>query len=596
MDSASAGNGGVDSKRRVLELLRAELELDRSSFLSHWKDLAVFASPRRARFSVNDTNRGDRRNQAIINSTASLSLRTLRSGMMGGITSPARPWFRLSAPDPDLGDQGDVKLWLDQVSTRMTAVFLRSNLYNVLPIIYGDMGQFATAAMLIEEDDVDVVRFYAFPVGTYFIATNEKGQVDTFIRDHRMTVKQLVNKFGFPDGRTKKQGPDWTKFSTKIRNHWENNQREVWIDICHAILPNDDYEPGKLGSKFKEFSSIYYERGSSGNGGNNDMGPEDGTLLRHSGYDYFPVLCPRWEVSAEDAYGTSCPGMDALGDIRQLQTSEKRKAQVVDKSVNPPMIAPTSMRNSKASLLPGDVTYADVREGQQGFRSVFEMKLSVVDLQMSMNQVMDRIKKAYFEDLFLMMVDSDRRQITATEIDERKEEKLLALGPVLEQLNQDLLDPLIDITFKIMLKQTQDGRNIIPKPPQSLHGIELKVEYLSIMAQAQKVAGISGIERFTQFVVNNAEAMPGILDKVDTDSLVDVYGDMTSIPPQIIRSDDQVAQMRQQKQKAAQAQQQAELMNQQSQTAKNLAQAPIDGNNALSTLLAQSNAGQVVPQ
>ena len=48
--------------------------------------------------------------------------------------------------------------------------------------------------------------------------------------------------------------------------------------------------------------------------------------------------------------------MDALGDIKQLQLEQKRKAQAIDKNVNPPMIADPSMKNEPASLLPGAVT------------------------------------------------------------------------------------------------------------------------------------------------------------------------------------------------------------------------------------------------
>ena len=581
-----------ENKRRKYELLRAQLEIERATFLDHWRDLGKHGNARRMRFAVSDVNKGDRRNKDIIDNTAVTSLRTLRSGMMAGVTSPARPWFRLTTPDPQLNNVSSVKLWLDQVTNILTGVFLKSNLYNVLPLIYGDMGQFATSALMIEEDFEDVVRYYAFPIGTYFIAVNEKGKVDTFVRDFRMTVKQVVNKFG----RTKREDPkfiDWSNISLMVQNLYENDQRESWVDLVHVILPNDEYDGKKLESKFKKYKSVYYERGSVGGQTYDYMQGDDSVkILSEKGYDFFPVLCPRWEVSAEDAYGTSCPGMDAIGDIKQLQLGEKRTMQAVDKIVNPPMTAPTSMRNSKTSLLPGDVSYVDLRDGQQGFKPVHEVRLSISEISMKQDQCRKRIQDAYFTNLFLMFANDDRLQpATATEVDEKKQEKLLALGPVLEQLNQDLLDPNIDITFDIAHRQ-----GLIPPAPKEMHGMELRVEYLSIMAQAQKVAGISGIERFTQFVVNNSEAFPAMKDKVDVDALADVYGDMTSVPPQVIRSDDQVAQIRQAQAKVQQQQMQQQAAQQQSQTVKNLSQADTSGNNALSQLMNQSQAGQLAPQ
>ena len=195
-------------------------------------------------------------------------------------------------------------------------------------------------------------------------------------------------------------------------------------------------------------------------------------------------------------------------------------------------------------------------------------------------QVRNRIQRAFYEDLFLMLANSDRRQITAREIEERHEEKLLALGPVLEQVNQDLLDPLTDIVFDIHMRQ-----GLIPPPPQELQGMDLKVEYVSIMAQAQKMLGIAGVDRFTGFVGQLAAADPSVLDKIKADKVVDVYADMTSVPPNIVRSDDEVKLIRDQRAKAQQAQAQAQAMQMQVQNAQALSQTKLEGDSALDELL-----------
>lgn len=573
------------SKRSELELLRSQLDLERSSFLATWREAGDYILPRRPRFVTTDANRGDRRNQKIIDSTATLAARTLRSGMMSGVTSPARPWFSLTTPDPALSESSAVKDWCYLISQRMAGVFLKSNLYNVLPIVYGDIGVFATGAMIVEEDFDDVVRFYPFPIGSYMIANDEKLRVNVFFRDFRMTVRQIVGKFGY-DSVTKKI--DWSNISTAVKSLWDNKQPEAWVDVRHVIRPNPDYDPKKLHSKFKKYQSVYYEAGNYSSGQN--QGGLDGLVLSEKGYDYFPVLCPRWEVTGEDVYGTSCPAIDAIGDIKQLQIGEKRKMQAIDKMVNPPMVAPTSMRNQKTSILPGDISYSDEREGQKGFRPAHEVTARILELQETQRECQGRIKRAFFEDLFLMLSDSDRRQITAREVQERHEEKLLALGPVLEQLNQDLLDPLIDITFEMMRRQ---GR--IPPPPKELQGQDLKVEYTSIMAQAQKLIGIEGVERFASFAQGVVQAHPDSGDKIDTDHMLEVYGEMTSIAPGIIRTDDQVQAIRQQRAKAQQAQQQMEMMQQGAQTAQTLSQTDMGGDSALNRLLDTAKAGQLEP-
>ena len=425
-------------RRRSFELLRSQLELERSSFLPHWRDLGDNILPRRPRFFLSDTNKGERRSQKIIDSTASLAARTLRSGMMGGLTSPARPWFRLTTPNKDLAELGPVKFWLEEVTRRMNTIFLRSNLYRSLPILYGDLGVFSTAAMYVEEDFDDVIRTYALPIGSYSVANDSKLKVRVFFREFRMTVRQVVEMFAEtgPDGK-----PDFSNISSGVQSMWANNNREAWVNIAHVIQPNDQYRPNNALSKYKKYMSVYYERGSATNS-NGDAAADEGKLLSEKGYDYFPVLVPRWEVTGEDTYGTSCPGMIALGDIRQLQTGEKRSLQAIEKKVNPPMIAPTALKRVKTSILPGDITYTDEREGLKGFRAAHDINFQIQELEGKQEQIRIRIQRAFFEDLFLQLSRTDRREITAREIEERHEEKLLALGPVLEQLNQDLLDQI----------------------------------------------------------------------------------------------------------------------------------------------------------
>lgn len=576
----------LQSKRWRHEVLRSQLDNERSSFISHWRSLNDFILPRRARFDITDVNKGDRRTSNIVDATATMAVRTLRSGMMAGVTSPARPWFRLTTPDPQMAEIGPVKQWLYDTAQIMSTSFLRSNLYNVLPVLYGDLGVFGTAPIYVEEDFDNVMHFSSFPIGSYMIAKDHKGKINTFIREFRMTVRQIVEMFAERDLKTGKYKFD--NMSVHIQNMWDQGNTESWIDVVHCVMPNDEFNPKNPSSKYKKYSSTYYERGTYGANGNYLRGNDDGKYLRESGYDYFPVLVPRWETTGEDVYGTDCPGMTALGDIKQLQSTERRIGQAIDKMVNPPMTGPSSLRTQKATIISGDITYVDSMNAQAGFRPAHEVNLRVSEAEQKQDQVRHRIQRAFFEDLFLMLAQSDRRMITAREIDERHEEKLLALGPVLEQLNQDLLDPLIDIAFDMHTKQRW-----LPPAPEELHGVPLKVEYISTMAQAQKLIGITGVERFVGFVGNLAQFDPTVLDKVDRDELIDVYSEMTSIPPSIVVPDDDVKKIRDQRAQQQQQQQQVAAAQQVAATTKDLSQAPAGGDTALSRMFSQAGGASV---
>ena len=569
------------SQRQFFEIVRNQLESERASFIQHWRDISDHILPRRAHFQVTDANRGDKKNQKIIDSTATLAARTLSSGMMSGITSPARPWFRLTTPDPDMAEFGSVKAWLDTVQKRMITSYLRSNLYNTLPIMYKDLGVFGTSPVLVEEDLTgDVIHTKSFPIGSYCIAKDGKGRVNTFMREFQMTVAQVVETFGEYDpvtGRAK-----WDNISIHVKNLWDTGNYEAWVNVIHMIMPNRNYDPAKGLSRYKKFLSYYYETGS-----NYDLRGTEDVFLRESGYDYFPVLCPRWEVTGSDVYGTSCPGMEALGDIKQLQHGEKRIMEAIDKMVRPPMKGPSSLKQTVVSTLPGEITFEDVTSGQ-GLKPVYEVQFRVQEMEMKQNQVRERINRCFYADLFLMLANTDRRQITAREIDERHEEKLLALGPVLEQLNEDVLDPLTDIAFNMHLKQ-----NLLPPPPPELQGVELKVEYISIMAQAQKLLGVSGIERFTGYVGQVAQFDPNVLKKVKTEQIIDVYSDMLSLPPSVIRTDEEVQAMIQQENALRDQQAKLQMLQQGASVAKDLSQSNLSKDQALGALLERANAGKL---
>lgn len=507
----------------------ALLNNDRSSFEPHWRELSDFINPRGSRFLVTDVNRNDRRNTKTVDPTATLANRTLSSGMMSGITSPARPWFKLATPDPDMMDYGPVKLWLEAVQRRMNEVYNKSNLYQSLPLLYSSLGTYSTGAMAVLEDDEDVIRTMMFPIGSYYLANSARGSVDTCYRKFTMTVRQLVMEFGM------------SNVSTSVKGLWESGSYETWIEVIHAVYPNIDRDTGKLDSKNKRIKSVYFEVG-----GDNDK------LLRESGFDEFPIMAPRWEVNGEDVYGSSCPGMIALGQVRALQVEQMRKSQLIDKATNPPMIGPTSLRSQRVSLLPGDVTYLDVMTGQDGLKPAYLVNPNTADLLADIQDTRQMINSAYFVDLFMMLQNINTRSMPVEAVIEMKEEKLLMLGPVLERLNDECLNPLIDRTFSIMAR-----KNLLPPPPDVLQGMPLKIEYISVMAQAQKSIGLSSLSSTVGFIGQLAQVKPEALDKLDTDQAIDAFAEMSGVSPTVIVPQEQVNQIREER---AQQQKQQQAM------------------------------------
>lgn len=554
------------------------METERSSFEPHWREISKFISTRTSRYQREDRNRGGAMNNAIINETAVLAHRTLESGMMAGMSSPARPWFALGPQDPGMKKFGPVKEWLDDVTKIMLQAMGRSNLYSALPKQWGGIGGYGTAAFGLVDDEQEIFRAYPFPIGSFYIDTNERLQVDGCHREFSMTTRQLIGRFGKKNGTGQ---PDWSNFSVAVKNAFDAGKMSQWFGVNHAVEINPGADPRSLHSKHKKYRSVYYEDG-----------PDMQQPLSIMGYSDFPVITSRWHVNGEDVYGSRSPAMDALGSTKMIQLEERRKYQIIDKVWNPAMNADATMRNSGADLLPGGMNWTQgmAANGNKGMSPAYTPDYNAIAvLQNDIKDVESRINSTFFADLMLMLATSDNSQMTAREVEERHSEKLLVLGPMLEQQNDDTFDPLIDTIFNKC-----QARGLFPPPPDELDGQVLRVEYISTMAQAQKLIGVTAVERFVGFVGNMAAIDPAAADKLNVDETIDEYGIMVGVSGSIVRDEDEVLELRQSRAQQLQAAQAAERMpalEQGAQAAKTLSEIPSGGENALTRMLSQAQGG-----
>lgn len=558
--ATASARSSMTKRERYLQRWNA-LKTERSSWDSHWRDISRFLLPRSGRFFTQDHNKGDKRYNNIYDSTGTRSLRILAAGLMAGMTSPARPWFRLTTSDTDLMEYGPVKLWIDQVTTLMRDVFNRSNTYRALHMMYEELGAFGTASNIVMPNFNNVIHCYPLTIGEYAISTDDEGNVCTLAREFEMTVSQMVRAFGYDN------------LSRHAQSLYDNGKSlDTWLPVLHIIEPRVDRDPTLRDSRNMPWASCYLEaRSNSG---------ED-KFLRESGFLRFPAQCPRWAVSGGDMYGNS-PGMEALGDIKQLQHGQHRKVEAIDYMVKPPVQMPSSLKDAGANLLPGGAVYVDSVGGQNAIKTAFDIRPDINAQISDIQDTRERIRGAFYADLFLMLAQNDTGQMTAREIAERHEEKLLMLGPVLERLHNELLQPLIDITFDRIIET-----GIAPPIPEELKGVDLNVEFVSMLAQAQRAVGVTAVDRLLGTVASIAQFKPEVLDKIDGDQLVDEYTEMLGVTPRVIVPDDKVAMIRAER---AKAQQQAAAMAAApvaADTAKTLSETSTQGQNGLTDLINQ---------
>ena len=556
----------ADSLRKQCGKRWEALKSERSSWMPHWREISEVLLPRAGRFLVTDNNKGDKRHRAILDNSGTRALRTLSGGMMAGMTSPARPWFRLTTRDPNLDERYEVKKWLGKVTGMMQMIFNQSNVYRALQMSYEELGAFGTSAIIVLDDPDSIIHCMPLTIGEYALATDSRGNVNTIYREFRMTVAALVEEFGYE------------KCSPSVRRLYDRGNYDEWITVVNAIEPRKIRDLHKLDNRNMPYRSVYFEA----SGRHDD-------ILRETGFHEFPALAARWNVTGGDIYGTG-PGMEALGDLKQLQQEQFYKSKGIAQQADPAVVAAADMRNQEGNLVPGGIIWADNPSQVVAVRSAYEVNMNLSYLLQDIQDVRQRINEAFYKDIFLMISGMPNTQrATATEIAERHEEKMLMLGPVLERLNAEMNDRLITLTFDRMVRA-----GILPPIPEELNGVDLNVDFVSILAQAQRAVATNSIDRFTQNLGALVAIKPDLADKFDADYWADSYADLLGVDPQLVVPGDQVALIRQQRAQAQQQQAQLEQAQQLSEVAKNVSGVPATPMSALEGGLQSQSPDQLM--
>lgn len=511
------------TEQQKIQARKQALWNERSSWDTHCQEIADFLLPRAARFSDADKNRGGASHyNSIIDETGTQAHGVLEAGLMAGMTSPARPWVKLATPDRDLMEFAPVKVWLSKVTTKMLTIFARSNTYRAYRSMYGQLGAFGTAANFVVDNYQAVLHNYPQVFGQYAIGLNSLGKADTLYRTLTMSVGQVVDMFGLE------------ACSQTVKNLYDKANYDADVQVLHAVEPRRDRNYATADNRNMRFKSCYLELGRDG----------ENQYLRESGFNYFPAVCPRWLVDGDDTYSSRWPGAIALGSVKQLQQEQLRKSTAIDYQVEPPLQVPMMYKNQALDRFPGGVMYVDAANPQAAIKSAFEVRLDLGHLLADIQDVRGRIDRSFFVQLFQMLQNDTRSNITAREIAERHEEKLLMLGPVLESLHNEMLQPHIEITFAKMVAAGFFAPGQELEPPPELNGVDLNVEFISTLAQAQRAVGTAAIDRYIGTLASLSTIKPGVLDKLDEDQVADVYADQLGIDPSIVVSDDRVALIR----------------------------------------------------
>jgi hypothetical protein len=497
----------VDQDFRDFQFLQGR----RADFEWFWQRVADYVVPRRGDFTVRRFP-GQRRDYAIYDSTAPWALDQLSAGLHTMLTSQALRWFRVQTRNPVLNARPEVKVWCEDLYSRINAVFNdpESRFQSQIHETYIDLGAFGTAVMFVEYDQG--VKFATRFLGECYLRQTQYGMVDTCFRAFTLHKDQVIQQFG-------KDTPQ------KILDE-KRDDRE--FPILHVCVPEG-----------RSWAGRYYWA-------------EARQLIREDSYNSFPYITPRWSKSVNEDYGRS-PAMQCLGDIQTLNQMQKTIMRAAEKAVAPPLLVPDGGFMQAINLTPDHVNYYDTSmPGEIKFlESKSEFKIGVDLLKMKQ----DAVVRAFYVDMLQLPgglmpgAQNQNTYMTATEAAMRRENSMRVLGPITSRLQNELLNPLICRVYDILKKQ-----RALPPAPAVLQGEPLDIIYMSPLAASQRSAEGEQFMRFMQLITPYGQIDPSIYQTINGDELMRWGADVEFMPGRILYTKDQMRQMRQKQQDMQDAQ------------------------------------------
>lgn len=523
-------------------LLRLEvLKGRRTNWETHWQDVADVFIPRKNDITFKRFP-GEKRNQKVFDSTGPQALETLAAALHGLMTNPAVPFFELTTGDEKLDSRDDIRLWLQETTRKMHTILNRSNFQREIHEVYIDLCGFGTAPLIIEEDDRDMVRFSSRPISEVYIDENNLGVVDEVYREFEWDSKRVLQEFG------ENNVPDSVKRDfqrSEQRGGSSSISNRGGFHIVHAVRPREAFD--NLTPQSMRFESIWVLK-------------EESAILRESGFREFPYAVPRWTKMSGETYGRS-PAMKTLPDVQMINLMEKTIIEGAQKTIDPPLMLPDDGFILPIKVVPGGLNY--FRAGTADRIETFANDARIDFGFQAMEAIRQRIREGFFIDQ-LQLVQGP--QMTATEVLQRTEEKMRLLGPMLGRLNSELLRPMIDRLFEIMLRRDQ-----IPKPvPDAIQGRDVDVQFSSLIAKAQRTSETQNVLRALEFIQPFAAADPTVFDNLDGNKALRFGWKIFGSPQEILRNEDDVEAIREGR---ANAQAQAAQAEAEAQTAENISKA-----------------------
>ena len=513
--------------REIIKRFEA-LESRRQPWESLWQQCSDHVLPRSGR---------NGRQSLIFDSTAPLALGRFASALESMLTPRTQKWHGLVTGDPAADHNPEVARWCEALRDLMFCLRYapEANFANQMMEAYLSLGVHGTAVIFVDEALGVGLRYKCIPIHECYLAVDAAGRVDTVFRLYRLSARQAVSEFG-------ENLPEQI-----LKDAADPGRMDEKHEFIHGVFPRGEISAGRRDPLNMPLASVHVARSSA-------------RLVRESGYRTMPYAVSRFYVEPGGIYGRS-PAMDAMPDIVMVNAMNKTLIRAAEKMVNPPLLVPEDDVLSAFSLKAGSINYGGLDD--QGRQRVAPLQVGgnlPIGLEM-INRSREVINEAFFLNLFQVLLEKSGQQ-TATEVVERAKEKAQLLAPTMGRQQAELLRAVIERELDIIINA--GGLNLLPPVPGGLPlvGGRLQPQYTTEMAQAMASFDSQAVMQSIQALGLLAQVDPGVMDIIDFDAAGRVVIASSGVPSIMVRGEEEVKQIRQQRE-AAQAQMaQAQMMSQ----------------------------------
>lgn len=491
--------------------------------------------------NMNQTE-GQLRTVDLYDSTAVMAAYRMTSGIFTYLMPVGARWFEFMAQVHALNMNKDVQEWMSMATAATHKEIWRSNFQREMFVTIRSMIVFGTGVISVKRVGYEIV-FNSHHIGHMFFDENSRGEIDTVYRQIFYTVRQAVQEF---------KAENLSKSVLKAYNAGKLNEKFEFVHVC---APNKDFDKTKIGASAKKVKSLY-------------ICIRDKAVVKEGGFDELPYLVARFAKVPGEIMGRG-PAIEYLPEIKMLNRMKRTFIESSEKACNPPLIAEDDGVIGQPVTEPSGMIY--IRSGamvptplQTGTN--VELNAELIEQQREV------VREGFFYNDFQAL--AQYRNMTATEVQERVEEKIVHIAPAITALQKEIFSPLITRVLRLII-----DAGIIEEPPMSL---DYDIVYQGRLALAMSNIQTNAIEATLAKWAPYAES--GVFSNVDFDTSFRMSWLNAGAPAEGLKDYDEMMEERKEVEDLQRAAAEAEVGETASKAYRNVTKATEEGSLAESLL------------